>query len=71
MEYLSNKYIFTLLVSKRIVQLQKGAKPLVSADLSEPLYAIAVRELIAGKIKPQNSDTKIPAIVPNLEIATT
>lgn len=46
---LNNKYLLTMMVAKRVKQLQQGAKPLVESKQRKPL-AIALEEIKAGKV---------------------
>lgn len=46
---LNNKYLLTMIVAKRVKQLQQGAKPLVESKQRKPL-AIALEEVKAGKV---------------------
>lgn len=49
LERISNKYLLTTLVCKRVKQLQRGAKPFIEEDGSNP-FDIALKEIAAGKI---------------------
>lgn len=46
---INNKYLLTMIVAKRVKQLQQGAKPLVESKQRKPL-AIALEEVKAGKV---------------------
>ncbi len=51
LEKVSNKYALTVLVCKRVKQLQRGAKPLIAEDTLDHLD-IALKEIATGKIAP-------------------
>jgi DNA-directed RNA polymerase subunit omega len=47
-----NRYILTILASKRVKQLVKGAQPLIDPENHKPTV-IALREIARGKVKPE------------------
>jgi DNA-directed RNA polymerase omega subunit len=49
LERVSNKYLLTVLVCKRVKQLQRGAKPHIAEDTPNPVDT-ALKEIAAGKI---------------------
>ena len=49
LDRIKNKYLLTLLVSKRVKQLERGSKPLIEGSYPQPID-IALREVAAGKI---------------------
>ena len=52
-----NKYSLANLVTKRIIQLRKGEKPLVSSSNEE--VVLALREIAAGKVIEVKKDNSI------------
>jgi DNA-directed RNA polymerase omega subunit len=55
LEKIKNKYLLTILVSRRVNQLKQGAKPLIQEADSLTPYNIALKEIVAGKITPERS----------------
>jgi len=45
----NNKYLLSMMVAKRVKELEKGAKPLMAAKHSKPM-SIALEEIKAGKV---------------------
>jgi len=45
----NNKYLLTMMVAKRVKQLEKGAKPLIETKYRKPML-IALEEIKAGKV---------------------
>ena len=45
----NNKYLLSMMVAKRVKELEKGAKPLIAAKHSKPM-SIALGEIKAGKV---------------------
>ena len=45
-----NRYHTTMLIAKRIRQLQHGARPQVSPEEADSFFTIAVREIAAGHL---------------------
>lgn len=48
-DYLSNKYLLTMMVAKRAKQLNQGYKPLVNTN-GENVRLIALKEIKEGKV---------------------
>lgn len=65
---LNNKYLLTMMVAKRVKQLQQGAKPLVESKQRKPL-AIALEEIKAGKVflKEKKEPLKVEEIFDKVE----
>lgn len=65
---LNNKYLLTMMVAKRVKQLQQGAKPLVESKQRKPL-AIALEEIKAGKVflKEKKEPLKVEEIFDEVE----
>ena len=66
LEKVKNKYMLTILMSKRINQLKKGRRPLIAVDHAATFYEIALREIVEEKItleqvslKPVEAETGI------------
>lgn len=47
---IGNRYLTTMLISKRIRQLAHGAKPRVERQEGESLFSVVVREIAEGHI---------------------
>ncbi len=59
LEKVSNKYLLTVLVCKRVKQLQRGAKPLIDEE-GRDVFDTALREIATGKIVLVESSTHTP-----------
>jgi len=45
----NNKYLLSMMVAKRVKELEKGAKPLIAAKHNKPM-SISLEEIKAGKV---------------------
>ncbi len=67
LDKVKNKYLLTLLVSKRVKQLQRGSKPLIEGSYPHP-FDIALREVAAGKITYTDASPTKPALAEPIEV---
>ncbi len=58
LEKIKNKYLLTILVSKRVNQLKKGKRSTLNSDNISTLYEVALREIIEGKLFPKQTKSK-------------
>ena len=58
LEKIKNKYLLTILVSKRVNQLKKGKRSSLSSDDIATFYELALREIIEGKMFPKQTKPK-------------
>lgn len=55
LEKIENKYLLTILISKRVNQLKQGVRPLIEEVNGLTPYDIALREVVDGKVTPEHS----------------
>ncbi len=50
LKHIENKYLLTIIISKRTNQLNNGAKPLIASCTNMTPHEIALKEVALGKI---------------------
>ena len=61
---IGNRYLTTMLIAKRIRQLQHGSPPLVDYEEDESYFTVAVREIAEGHLTVEPNNTEIYPLIP-------